>query len=175
MPHTQNSYEGSGAFNLLNDNSIPIDDIWPNDVGQVPISSIESSLSSAKFCKPGEQIQIGGSLIDCPSLGPGNSEKPSNNSTLIGVCTTIGLIIIAVLVGYSFTKRPCSRENVNSISNRANLVTQPESTIRAPVTATTPGMELTNISDVRINVANCVGTSTPYYNALVQNRGFNHT
>ena len=132
MPRTENSYEGSGAFDSLNVNSIPIDGIWPNDVGEVPISyvyywddglsSIESALSSAKLCKPGEQIQIGGSLIDCPSVGSGNSENSSNNSTLIGVCTSIGLIIIALLVGYSFTKRPCSRENVTSISNGANVM-----------------------------------------------------
>ena len=97
-------------------------------------------------------------------------KKLTDKTILIGVCTSFGLIIIASLVGYSFTKRPCSRENVNSISNGANLVTQQESTLRAPVTATTSGMELTNISDVRINVRNCVETNTTYYNALVQNK-----
>ena len=54
------------------------------------------------------------------------SEELINHSLLINLCFLIILIIFVSLVGFSFTKRPCSHEDITSVTTGAsdNLVTQ---------------------------------------------------
>ena len=146
---TEKIYEGSGAFDLSNENSIPVEfhGESPNVIAgfpmlndpQKPISydgtSTWPSISKPSIDEPFVDLHTNGSVI---------SQEVSANKIIIGVCCTLGLIIIAGLVGFSFTKRPCSHESITSVTTgtSANLVSQSPNTVYN----TTYGMEVTNIA-----------------------------
>ena len=146
LRHTNNFYEGSGQFDLLNDNSIPGDSILVDVTGYFPVwddgSRPMSTIGLITWASTTDEPQVNSPI--CCTDDPEKSEKITNNSILISLCSTIGLIIIASLVGFSFTKRPCSPENITSSTTgtSTNLVTQPSATAYNETT----GIELTNIS-----------------------------
>ena len=45
MPHIQNSYEGSGAFDLPNENSISFEGSWANGIGSFPDDEVPVLIS----------------------------------------------------------------------------------------------------------------------------------
>ena len=150
---TEKIYEGSGAFDLSNENSIPVEFhgdpevVATNGIGSFPMwddpqkpisydgTSTWPSISKPSIDEPFVDLHTNGSVI---------SQEVSANKIIIGVCCTLGLIIIAGLVGFSFAKRPCSHESITSVTTgtSANLVSQSPNTVYN----TTYGMEVTNIA-----------------------------
>ena len=144
---TEKIYEGSGAFDLSNENSIPVEFHGDLTISgfpmladpQKPISydgtSTWPSISKPSIDEPFVDLHTNGSVI---------SQEVSANKIIIGVCCTLGLIIIAGFVGFSFAKRPCSHESITSVTTgtSANLVSQSPNTVYN----TTYGMEVTNIA-----------------------------
>ena len=81
-------------------------------------------------CQTTEDPALYKPQVGCCSTEIEKSEELINDSLLINLCFIICLIIIAALVGFSFTKRPCSHENITSVTTgaSANLVTQSSAT-----------------------------------------------
>ena len=147
LRHTESFYEGSGALDFHNDNSIPVDGISVSLTGGFPVIDPDEKPTAAEGTSIWPFTQIPGidqPPIDCCSSEPTKSETMTDNSILISLFSTVGLIIIASLVGFSFTKRPCLHENIISATTgtSANLVTQSSTT----VCNTTASVELTNIN-----------------------------
>ena len=155
LRHTNNFYEGSGEFDLLNDNSIPGDSILVDVTGYFPVwddgSKPISAIGLITWPPTIDESQVNSPICCADDTGKSDNLTDNslimdynNESLLISLCSTIGLIIIASLVGFSFTKRPCSPENITSstIGTSTNLVTHASATANNETT----GIELTNIS-----------------------------
>ena len=142
MPHIQNTYEGSGAS---------FEDSWANGIGSFPAwdGGLEINLELTSYDGTSTWPSIYDQSIDEPHVDlitnePEQYQNLTANKIIISVCSTLGLFIIAALVGFSFTKRPCSPEYINSArtGTSANPETQPSTSIYN----TTSDMELTNIA-----------------------------
>ena len=161
MPHIQNYYEGSGAFDLTNENSISFEGSWANGIGSFPDDEVPVLISydGSVMAVSGHQTWlslenqtlpsiydpgINDPLVDINTNGPEQSQNLTANKIIISVCSTLGLIMIAALVGFSFTKRSCSPEYINSTRTGTcpKAETQPSTTMYN----TTSDMELTNIA-----------------------------
>ena len=150
MPHIQNSYEGSGAFDLPNENSISFEGSWLNGIGSfLELSGVPENAVPVLISYDGTSTwpSIHDPGIDEPLVAintNGPEQFQNQHKIIISVCSTLGLIMIAALVGFSFTKRPCSPEYINSARTGtcSNHETQPSTTIYN----TTSDMELTNIA-----------------------------
>ena len=148
---TEKIYEGSGSFDLSNENSIPVEFHGelsiPSVIGSFPMwddpqkpISYDGTSTWPSISKP----SIDDPFVDLHTNGSVLSQEVSANKIIIGVCCTLGLIIIAGFVGFSFAKRPCSHESITSVTTgtSANLVSQSPNTVYN----TTYGMEVTNIA-----------------------------
>ena len=92
-----------------------------------------------------------------PMIDYQQPKEPTNNSILISLFSIIGFIIIASLVGFSFSTHPCSFERSNrTISSRNNCVNrlcESTSQINAPSTNdTTAAVEMVNLSDIPLRI-----------------------
>ena len=149
MPYVQNSYEGSGALDLKipNENSISFEGSLAIDIGKPMAWDNKPELISYDGTSTWPTIydpSIDEPLVDLITNGPEQYQNLNANKIIISVCSTLGIIIIAALVGFSFTKRPCSPEYIYSA--RTGTSTNPETQPSTTIYNTTANMELTNIA-----------------------------
>ena len=92
----------------------------PATFGSCPAWRYGIRLISDDICQTTQEPTIYESQVGCCGDEPKNTEELIDHSLLISFCFSIGLIIIASLVGFSFTKRPCSYENITSVTTGAS-------------------------------------------------------
>ena len=149
MPYVQNFYEGSGAFDLKipNENSVSFEGSLAIDIGSSPAWDNKPEPMSYDGTSTWPTIydpSIDEPLVDLITDVPVQYQNLNANKIIISVCSTLGLIIIAALIGFSFTKRPCSPEYIYSA--RTGTIANPETQPSTTIYNTTSNMELTNIA-----------------------------
>ena len=160
LPDYYHLHEGSGDVEI--DFLIPVDCL--PDCKSVPRPQIPISLPTEEDEDLSQPISGSGTdswtqeiWTQTPMIDYQQPKELTNHSLLISLFSIIGFIIIASLVGFSFSTRPCSFERSNrTISGRNNYVnrlSESTSQINAPSTNdTTAAVEMVTLSDIPLRI-----------------------